>query len=159
MMQSGVDRFFQDYPDGHLITLVRHPGAWLASMSRFKRAEQNLDEWKRSAAASLSAYRAYPDRVTVVIFDDLVLATEATMRAICARVGLTFDPVLLEPTFNSMPASSDSSFVAVKVIDPAVITRYKEVLTPAQLEEVRDVGEPRYREVQREFSLSPHVVP
>ena len=79
-----------------------------------------------------------------MVFDDLVLRTGAVMETICARVGLDFDPILLKPTFNTMPIMSNSNFRSVDFIDPEVVDRWTQVLDPADVNEIRSVTDDLY---------------
>lgn len=158
---DSLQRFFDDYPDGFLVTLVRHPVSWFASASRhtFPDApEVAIKFWRESTRGSLAAAETYGDRVMVVLFEDLVTRTEAVMRAICARIGLTFDPVLLRPTYNGMPVLSDSSFHLTTEIDPSAARRLGEGLTPDQIEKVERLALDDYERVVARFALPPDAV-
>ena len=157
---DGADRFFAYYPYGLLVTLVRDPREWLSSFSRHKDmadAETALDYWIDSADASVRAHEARPDRVVVLLFEDLVHRTEAVMRMLCQRMELPFSDVLLQPTYNSMPVLSDSSHVLATGIDEQVTERYRLTLTPGQLEIVAEKASPRFRELQKRFALQEYA--
>lgn len=113
--------FFALYPDGHFITVVRNPESWLASAmrhaERYADFEWSLDRWGMSVQASLELAKRYPDRAIPIVFERFLKDTEGHMRFIAERVGLTWSPVLLEPTFNGLPVPSDSSFAPVHGID------------------------------------------
>jgi hypothetical protein len=115
MVRESVEGFFADYPDGTLISIVRDPRAWYASVRTqppFSEGEDALKRWCRSTESALEARGRYGDRVLVVTYEELVLETEATMRRVAERVGITMLPVLLEPTFNGRPIRANS-FAAV----------------------------------------------
>ena len=65
--------------------------------------------WRLSAEATLDAAERYGDRVVVLTYEQLVLDTEATMRRVADRIGITMAPILLEPTFNGRPIRANSS--------------------------------------------------
>lgn len=89
----------------------------------------------------------------VLLFEDLVLHTEAVMRAVCATTGLTFDPVLLRPTYNSIPVLSDSSFEPSTGVDANVTRRYAAALDPEQTAVVERLGTALYAEAASRYSL------
>ena len=156
MEPDETDRFFADYPDGLLVTLVREPGAWLSSFGRHVGMEdpaEALSHWTASADASVRAHAARPDRVIVLMFEELVHRTEAVMRMLCERMEIAFSDVLLEPTYNSMPVLSDSSHELVTGIDPDVTRRHTETLSASELEVVARTATPRYREIAERFAL------
>jgi hypothetical protein len=158
MVADGPDRFFADYPDGLLVTIVREPAGWLSSFSRHADvddAERALGAWLDSARASARAHASRPDRVVVVIFEDLVHRTEAVMRRLCERMQLGYHPSLLEPTFNSMPVLSDSSHVLATGVDAQVTERYRETLPAQQVDRVAETATPFYEELRQAFAVTP----
>ncbi len=150
-------RFFDDYPDGLLVTIVREPAAWLASYARHTGYDvaKCLRQWHDSLTAGLQIQEAYPDRVVVLLFEDLVNRTEATMRGLCERMGIAFSDVLTRPTYNSMPVLSDSSYQPVYGIDRAVTERYQSALPPDILARVETEARPLYEEVRARYALPP----
>ncbi len=141
---KSLKRFFRDYPDGWLVTIVREPRAWYASASRHRTEYQDLEAavelWRASAVAALDARERYGDRVVVLTYEELVQDTERTMRRLAERLGLTWDPTLLVPTFNSRPVRANSSdpvqsYGVLKsraeawrdVLDPEAVARVEEL--------------------------------
>jgi hypothetical protein len=158
MQPDGPERFFADYPDGLLVTIVREPGEWLVSYTRHMEIDDHqaaIGNWMLSAEAGVRAHAARPDRVVVILFEDLVQRTESVMRLLCTRMDLAFDPVLLEPTYNTMPIDSDSSFVSLKGIDRSVGERNRKLLTPAQQAAVAPAAAPLFADIRRRFALFP----
>lgn len=158
---DSLQRFFDDYPDGFLVTLVRHPVSWFASASRHTFPDDPdvaVEFWRESARGSVAAAERYGGRVMVLLFEDLVTRTGAVMRELCARLGLTFDPVLLRPTYNGMPVLSDSSFQLTTDIDPAAARRLGEGLTPTQIEKVERLALNDYERIVERFALPPETV-
>ena len=154
---GGPDLFFTDYPDGRLVTIVREPSAWLASYRKHIPSHDTakaIRYWRDSLEAGLQALAAYPDRVELLLFDDLVHRTEAVMRRLAARMGIDFEPCMLAPTYNSMPVPSDSSHVPSFGIDPLVTERHR--MAPADIEDSSGaLGEvcARYGEIRSRFGL------
>jgi hypothetical protein len=157
MKPREVDRFFADYPDGLLVTIIRDPGSWLASFRRHVEPEdlaEALQHWIVSADASLDAHTRRPDRVIVLLFEDLVHRTEAVMRTLCEHMKIAFDAILLEPTYNSMPVLSDSSYQLVTGIDPRTTQRHQSTLSAAEIELVSRDAAPRYTDIRRRFAIT-----
>jgi len=107
--------FFRDYPDGYLVSILRHPESWYESARRHDPGEYGdssaaLELWSRSLDASQLLRKSHGDRVILIVFEDLVLHTVSVMRALCGRIGLMWHSSLTVPTFNSMPIVADSSF-------------------------------------------------
>jgi hypothetical protein len=113
MDARNVSRFFSAYPDGTLISIVRDPRAWYLSAaghdSSYADLEAAIGLWRQSARAALDALDRYGERVVVLTYEQLVMDSEATMRLVSERIGITMSPVLLEPTFNRQPIRANSS--------------------------------------------------
>jgi len=112
MRAANVERFFAVYPDGFLLSIVREPRSWFASARkhavRYAEVDGAIERWRRSARATLDAAERYPGRVVVLTYEQLVQKTEPAMSRIAGRLGIAFDPILLEPTFNGRPIRANS---------------------------------------------------
>ena len=115
---DNVARFFDCYPDGRLVTIVRDPAGWYASASGYRAQyadpEEALSQWSESTSAAIAAHERFGDAVILVTYEDLVLETEATMAALADRTGISMHPSLLEPTFNGRPVRANSSLGAAE---------------------------------------------
>jgi hypothetical protein len=114
MEPGNVERFFEVYPDGALISLVRDPRGWYASARAYHRRYDELEPalgwWRRSAEATLAASEHHGARVLVLTYEQLVRETKATMGRVADRLGITMSQTLLTPTFNGRPIQANSSF-------------------------------------------------
>jgi len=114
IMKENVKSFFEVYPDGRLISVVRGPESWLLSAKRrwsggYADVGQALAEWNKSAQAMLSNKERYGDCVRLIQFEDLVRRTEAVMRFLAEFLSIEFDDILLKPTFNKFPVRESLS--------------------------------------------------
>jgi hypothetical protein len=147
---DGLDRFFDHYPDGRLVSILRDPLSWYTSaQGRDPKADVAglLAAWKRSAEEMLEAERRYGERVSIVRFDALVLDTAAAMRRLADFLGIDFDERLTVPTFNGYPVGPNSSYETSStgvVTDP--VKRYKKLLSGEQQERITGECEELYRE-------------
>jgi Sulfotransferase family len=150
---ANVERFLEVYPDGTLVSLVREPRGWYASASRHRRQYEDLDEalavWRRSTEASIANRERFGDRVVLLTYEELVLETEATMRRLAERFGITMSPVLLTPTYNGRAVRANSSD---PVADYGVLVErasaYGDVLDPALIARVDELAGDLYARVQ-----------
>jgi hypothetical protein len=133
-------RFFRDYPDGRHITILRDPKGNIASRLKYRprddqeaSIERATRAWERATELQLDAKRRYGDRMFLITFERLITDTEGTMRALAQWLGIRFEPILTEPTFNRLPIRASSHF---KVESPGVITEplehWRKVLTDDQ---------------------------
>ena len=131
MNSDNMQSFFDIYPDGRLISIIRDPKNWYPSAIRHKPRvcrgiRDGIDLWKKSAQAMLRNKDRYGDRVCVMTFEDLIVKTEAVMSYLAELLGIKFKDILLEPTFNTYPIRANTSFEAEKNgIINATLQRYK----------------------------------
>jgi len=158
MHEESLGRFFADYPDGFLVSLVRHPAAWYASATKhdpqYSNRDTAIDLWLESTRATTAAAEQFGDRVITVIFEDLVAHTDGVMRRICDRVGLTYRDTLTRPTFNGIPIASNSHFERSTRIDPQVNRRYRTILSADDLSTVENRTLPAYEAARANFGLA-----
>jgi hypothetical protein len=156
LRRGGLDRFFADYQDGLVVTLIREPGAWLSSYLRHV-PEMPIDRalrfWTESVDKCVTAYTARPDRVIVLLFEDLIRNTETTMRLLCNRMGIPFNDIVLQPTYNSMSVLSNSSHRLSNAIDVEVTQRYRFSVTAEQMAAVAKHAAPVYAKVSDRFRV------
>jgi hypothetical protein len=114
---ENFDRFWEAYPDGYLISVVRSPLTWFPSFVRQKAGNSLFDNkaeiaayWNKSVEGTLREKERKPERVLVISFDDLITNTEATMRLVSQRIGFSYQDTLTNPTFNGKPIEANTSF-------------------------------------------------
>jgi Sulfotransferase family len=119
--------FFEDYPDGLMISICRQPADWYASAMRHRRpyadVEHAMEEWRKSAESAMDLKKRHPHHVVLIPFATLVADPSGVMRCLAERLGLAWHPILSTPTFNGMPIGSNSSFASVVGIDASAVRR------------------------------------
>lgn len=119
MDKGNVDSFFEVYPDGRLISIIRDPKNWFPSalrhneyIKRDKYTDMNLalSQWRESALTTLRNKETYGDNVCIIRFEDLIGKTEELMRHLSNFLDIEFDDTLLTPTFNGFPIKANTSF-------------------------------------------------
>ncbi len=114
---ESIRAFFEVYPDGRLISIVRDPRNWFPSAHGHETAKNKyedirgaLDQWKENTRSMIRNKAQFGGRVCLIRFEDLIGKTEAVMRHLCGFLEIDFDPVLLVPTFNKNPIRANTSF-------------------------------------------------
>jgi Sulfotransferase family len=156
MYEDSVERFFRDYPDGKMVTIVRDPKTWFVSFVKRKPEERgNITEamtrWNTSAQAALNNRQRWRNRVILLTFEDLLQDPETTMRHLTQALGLTFDKCLLTPTFQGMPIRANSTFRVEKdgVLDTPL--QRAGALTPAEVDGIERETSSLYAKVLAEI--------
>jgi hypothetical protein len=115
--EASVTAYFDCYPDGRLIQIVRDPKTWYPSAKHHEdrgsaqpEPEEILQAWCQSAESIVRNKARFGDRVIVLRFEDLIGKIEPTMRYLARDLSIAFHPILLEPTFNGQAIRANSSF-------------------------------------------------
>ena len=135
MEESNMRSFFEVYPDGRLISIIRDPKNWFPSafrhnehIKRDKYSNMNvaLNQWRESAMATLRNKKTYGEQVCIIRFEDLIGKTELVMRSLAEFLDIEFDPSLLIPTYNRFPIKANTSFKSGRHgIMKSTLTRHK----------------------------------
>ena len=153
MRTGNMDAFFETYPDGRLISLLRDPKNWYPSAIRHKPRvckdiQEGVDLWKNSAQAMARNKERYGDCVCILTFEDLITKTGSVMEYLAAFLEIKFEDILLEPTFNKYPIRANTSFEAEKNgIIASTLNRYK-TLSKDELEFIENMTQDLYGQIQ-----------
>jgi hypothetical protein len=152
MSKKNMESFFEIYPDGRLISLVRDPRNWYPSAVRHKPKvygdiREAVGLWKKSTQAMLWNKEKYGDRVCILRFEDLISKTESFMRYLAEFLEIGFDEILLIPTFNKYDIKANTSFKAKQHgIINSTLHRYK-TLAQEELEVIESMTNELHQEV------------
>jgi len=156
MDQNNMQSFFEVYPDGRLISVIRDPQNWFPSalrhneyIKRDKYTDMNLalSQWRESAMAMLRNKKTYGERVCIIRFEDLIGKTEAVMRSLAEFLDIEFDRSLLIPTFNRFPIKANTSFGSEQHgIMKSTLARHT-TLSKEELEIINKTTQEEYQEI------------
>lgn len=155
MIEDNMESFFEVYPDGRLLSIVRDPKNWYPSAVRHRSnvygdIRKSIDLWKTSTKAALRNKKKYRERVCIVRFEDLVSKTESVMSYMADFLGINFDNILLIPTFNKCPIRANTSFSAEQHgIVASTLSRYK-MLSEEELKIIEKMTEDIYSMILKE---------
>jgi hypothetical protein len=145
---ANVEQFVDAYPDGTLISLVRDPRAWYASMqaraislqAKWPELDKAVGDWQRSAEAAIEATKRFPERVLVLAYEQLVGDPERTMGRLAERIGITMSSALLTPTFNGCPIRANSRTSVGYGIVAERVTAYRDSLDAETIARIEDLA-------------------
>ena len=155
MYGESMETFFEVYPDGRVISIIRNPRNWYPSAlrhgpKRYGNIRSALEQWKESVQAAIKNKEKYRDRIAIVKFEDLIYKTESVMRYFAKILQIKFDEILLLPTFNKSPIKANTSFSTEQYgIINSTLSRYK-TLDQDELEIIEVMTEKDYQRVLRE---------
>ncbi len=142
--KKNIERFFNVYPDGKLISIIRNPLEWAGSAKRRKPLEFNyqyMDSlWLSSFKNSCEFRTKYPDKFILLDFDQLVIETSEVMNRVCNFLDIKYNNFMTIPTFNGylIEANSIRKQNQKKGIIKEVTRSYSDCLEPMEIEEIKD---------------------
>lgn len=115
---ESTQRLFHDFPDLLLVSLLRRPDTWIASLvnhmsldlSKTRKAANHLERWKLSVKTIVALHTNPVMHTFATSYEALVTHTDTEMRRLCNAAGLCFEPVLLTPTVGGFPVLPNSSY-------------------------------------------------
>ena len=154
-IKDNMESFFETYPDGRLISLVRDPKNWFTFVrinwpEKYEDVNLAVDQWNGCAQAMLWNKEKYGDKVCLVRFEDLLSKTEAVMRYLADFLGIEFDNILLVPTFNKLPMKQNTSSNTedYSIADSHLSTERRS--TGRELEAIEEITSEKYSQVLKE---------
>jgi hypothetical protein len=117
MREENVGFFFEIYPEGRIISVIRDPKNWYPSAVRhnpksnkYRDIKNALRQWNESVESMLRNKKRWGDKITIIKFEDLVSKTNSVMRYLAELLEIQFNNILLSPTFNKYPINANTSF-------------------------------------------------
>ena len=156
LISSGKSRqrFWSDYPDGTMISIIRNPESWASSATKQSglKLTKIMEYWNSSTSAAIETSQEGRN-ILIVLFDDLVQNPRETLEAICAKIGLPFHECLLEPTFLKHSVVANSSFDRNRTGIQAEFAEREAALRPED-SDIAEGSMPLY-EAARELAIKP----
>ena len=121
--KDNMEKFFNIYPDGRLISIIRNPKNWFPSALRHNRKIKKdkysdihiaLGQWKQNSEAMIRNKEQFKEKVCIIKFEDLIQKTEGVMTHFSQFLEIEYNKILLTPTFNGNPISANTSFDETK---------------------------------------------
>ena len=108
MQSENLANFFEIYPEGRFIELVREPAQWFVAVSghepkTYGDTEWAIKRWKENVRAVMETRKKFDDRICFIKFESLIDHTESVMSHLAEFLGISYEDILLEPTFNGIP--------------------------------------------------------
>lgn len=100
-----TEKILTDFPQGHVIHVVRNPYAGFAD--QFRRPfpptlERYAHTWAYCQFLALTYQRKYPHNFHIVRFEDIVADRKSVMDKLCTRLGIEPSPTTLKASFNGV---------------------------------------------------------
>lgn len=106
---QAIDEILTVFPDAKIIHLIRDGRDCAASLHRrWKRSpELIINRWKKIVAVGEAACHRHEDSCVQIYYESLARAPEKTLRSICEKIGIEFNPSMLESEMPWMEAQGE----------------------------------------------------
>ncbi len=135
-----TDKILADFPDGHVVHVVRNPYSGYADTSKrpFPLGIRRYAwTWNLAQHMALTYREKYPERFHLVRFEDLVSDAAKTMEVLCARLGIRMSENCLYPSFNGVRLEQVYPWGTIRIPTPEANLATANELSAAQKREIR----------------------
>jgi hypothetical protein len=137
-----AEPFLSDFPNGHMIHVVRNP--WSGYADTIKRPfPRTLDRyawtWAMVQHRALVYAKKHPDQFHILRFEDLVADPSAAMTSLSKNIGIPFDESLLAPSWNGIALSNIRPWGTIATPTPDANIATMNELSPDQIKEIESL--------------------
>lgn len=149
-LTANMGAYFDIYPDGRFISLIANPHTWYrcavqAEPEKYADVNRAVAEWREHLHASLRVKENFADSVCMLDSEAVASNPEPLMRHLAGFLGLTYDSILLRPTFNGDPVSGGGSLKYAAPIAAEHPGRETPNLSKAQAEMITELATDDYQ--------------
>jgi len=145
-----VARFFADFPDGHMLHVVRHPFAGYADTKKRPfpiSLERYAWTWNACQLWALTAQPMYPGHMHIMRFEDMVADPQKTLTPILEAMGMKWNDACRQPTFNGEPMKSVYPWGTIRTATTAAHNATKDELSDNEKDRLTALTKVMYQQV------------
>ncbi len=140
----GIDgeKMVKDFPDGHVIHVVRNP--WSGYADTKKRPfplslHRYAWTWNIMQEMALTFNERFPKQFHILRFEDLVEDPKTAMTGLCKKLGLKFSDTTLYPSWNGVKMESVYPWGTIRTPTPTANIATMNELNAAEKKEMRSL--------------------
>ncbi|MDT4952906.1 MAG: hypothetical protein QOJ02_1044 [Acidobacteriota bacterium] len=142
VMVLDTEKIFQDFPEGHVIHVVRNPWSGYADTKKrpFPLSLQRYAwTWNLSQHMALTFAERFPRNFHILRFEDLVSDPKQHLSALCQKLGLSYSDTLLYPSWNGQKLESVYPWGTIVTPTPEANIATKNELSQTETDEMRSL--------------------
>jgi hypothetical protein len=135
-----TEKIFEDFPDGHVIHVVRNPYSGFSDTSKrpFPLSLVRYTwTWNLCQHMALTYAEKYPKSFHILRFEDLVANPKAAMTKLCAQLGLSWSDTCLYPSWNGVKLEQVYPWGTIRIPTPEVNVATMNELTDDQKSQIK----------------------
>jgi hypothetical protein len=117
-----TDKIFADFPNGHVVHVVRNPYSGYADTKKRPfplSLERYTWTWNVCQHMALTYKDLFPKNFHLLRFEDLVADPKAAMTKLCGQLGLGFSESCLYPSWNGIKLEEVYPWGTIRIPTPA----------------------------------------
>jgi len=137
------EKIMADFPNGHIIHVVRNPYSGFADTSKRPfplSLERYTWTWNYCQMLALTYAERFPKNFHIVRFEDLVADPKATMTKLCGQLGLSWSETCLYPSWNGTELKEVYPWGTIRIPTPEANLATANLLTDAQKAEIKSLS-------------------
>ncbi|MCE9606316.1 MAG: sulfotransferase [Planctomycetia bacterium] len=137
------EKIFADFPNAHVIHVVRNPYSGFADTSKRPfplGIERYTWTWNYCQHLALTYAERFPRNFHILRYEDLVADPKVAMSKLCARLGLSWSEACLYPSWNGTELKEVYPWGTIRVPTPATNLATANLLTDAQKAEIKSLS-------------------
>jgi hypothetical protein len=136
------DKMMQDFPDGHVIHVVRNPYSGYADTKKRPfpiTLNRYAWTWSIMQHMALTFADRYPKNFHIVRFEDIVADPKKTLGELCAKLGLSPSDTVLYPSWNGVKMEAVYPWGTIRTPTPEANIATMKELSAAEHAEMKSL--------------------
>jgi hypothetical protein len=137
---TDADRILADFPESHLVHIVRNPYSAYAE-TKHRPFPQSLNRyimtWNLLHHIALVYKERYARNVHILRYEDLISQPEEQLAALCQQLGLPFSETLLYPSWNGRKLEQINPWGTIRKATPENDKATRDELSEYETHEIR----------------------
>ncbi len=140
----GVDaeKIFADLPEATIIHIVRNPVACYSETNRRPfplSLRRYVWTWEIMQRKSLVYQEKFKGKYIIIRYEDLIQKKKEVMADVCKNLGITFEDILLEPSWNGKPLKDQDPWGTIGTPDLNEQNERKSEISENEIAEIKQI--------------------
>lgn len=143
VMVLDTEKIFADFPDGHVIHVVRNPYSGYSDTKKRPfpiSLERYTWTWNLCQHMALTYAQRYADRFHILRFEDLIADPKAAMSKLCQQLGVRWSDSCLQPSWNGQRLEQVYPWGTIRIPTPNVNIATMNQLTDEEKSKIKSLS-------------------
>jgi hypothetical protein len=143
VMVLDTEKIFADFPDGHVIHVVRNPYSGYSDTKKRPfpiSLERYTWTWNLCQHMALTYAQRYSHRFHILRFEDLIADPKAAMTKLCGQLGIRYSETCLQPSWNGQRLEQVYPWGTIRIPTPEVNVATMNQLTDEEKTRIKSLS-------------------